>query len=518
MSKCCNNCGALYQELSGYIFCPSCGYVHSESHTEEQDRLLSGAYAQLRTGHFSSAENGFSAFCRQFPQDPEGYWGLLLCSYGIVYEASGGELIPVCYILRRKSIYENPYFRRALALAHGNFYDFLEAESVRVENARRLCAYRIDRKLAQKKNKIPSFTAYQPLSGVTFEHIIQRKKGNRMQAAVSIIIACLLFLAAGVGIVSLYSEWKKKNPPSEELTKTNSELSAVFEGQESIIYSSYTLSQLTPYLSVTLTDDKGSSSEITDYTVSGELVPGYCTLTVVYGELTADFTLFVTADEETPGLRFALTGTGEYTVTGYEGTDFCVRIPLYHEGIAVTSIDDGAFRNAPVREAIFSSGLTSIGDGAFSGSSLTTLRLPATLSYVGNSAFSECTALTSVTISCKSLGTAVFSDCTALKSVTFDGDAVVVRNSCFGGCTALSEVVFPAKLIAIEPYAFISCVALTELSFPASLQEIGTQAFAYCGAIQSIYFAGREGEWNVVLKGEGWLFNNDGEVDYLFGA
>lgn len=211
MAKKCNNCGEAYQTSGGYVFCPACGYLHDKRRSAKEDKRLAVAYAQLRMGRFSAAEKLFTEFIQDRPRDAEGYWGMLLCRYGIVYESSDGEYVPVCYILRRNSIYTDHYFQEAYALASGTFCEYLWYEGMRVENARRLCAYRADRRALKKKGMISSYVSHQPLTGVTFERDLRKKRGSRVQAAVCIVLACLFFLIAGLGMAYLYLQW---NPQS----------------------------------------------------------------------------------------------------------------------------------------------------------------------------------------------------------------------------------------------------------------------------------------------------------------
>lgn len=78
-------------------------------------------------------------------------------------------------------------------------------------------------------------------------------------------------------------------PPANLLSIT-----AVFDQGSTVIYDNQNLNDLKQYLTVTAHYDNGTTSSVTNYTLSGTLSTGTSTITVSYGGKTATFTVTVT--------------------------------------------------------------------------------------------------------------------------------------------------------------------------------------------------------------------------------
>ena len=94
----CNICGANYVFKNGRWICPACGAYKPEELSNEEVTLLYNAQQQLRLADFDEAESLYRDIIEKYPDNHEGYWGLVLAKYGIKYEQDyNGKMIPTCY-------------------------------------------------------------------------------------------------------------------------------------------------------------------------------------------------------------------------------------------------------------------------------------------------------------------------------------------------------------------------------------------------------------------------------------
>jgi len=78
-----------------------------------------------------------------------------------------------------------------------------------------------------------------------------------------------------------------------------SSISAVFNQGSTVVYDTDELYSLKQYLTVTATYDDGTTKEVNDYTLNGELVSGTSTITVAYNKKTTTFNVTVTHQAKT---------------------------------------------------------------------------------------------------------------------------------------------------------------------------------------------------------------------------
>ncbi len=136
-----------------------------------------------------------------------------------------------------------------------------------------------------------------------------------------------------------------------------------------------------------------------------------------------------------------------YTVTGIgTATDAEIVIPVFYEGLPVTSIGSSAFENCKSLTSItISEGITSIGDSAFDGcSGLESITIPSSVTSIGDFAFNGCSGLTTIIFAegsqLTSIGLYAFYGCTSLTSVTIPEGVTRFENNAFGGCCSLSTI------------------------------------------------------------------------------
>ena len=163
-------------------------------------------------------------------------------------------------------------------------------------------------------------------------------------------------------------------------------------------------------------------------------------------------------------------------ITAYTNTiEKDILIPDNFNGVAVTSIGEGAFQENQLTNVIIPDFVTSIGDAAFQKNKLTQVSIPYYVTSIGNNAFRE-NDLTEVSIGnfVLSIGNNAFrdNDLTEVSIpyyVTSIGDAAFQKNK-------LTQVSIGNSVLSIGKEAFRSN-QLAEVIIPNSVTSIGEGAF-----------------------------------------
>ncbi len=198
--------------------------------------------------------------------------------------------------------------------------------------------------------------------------------------------------------------------------------------------------------------------------------------------------------QTTLGLQYALNSdnTSYRVINSQTITDTKIVIPEQHQGLPVTSIDDGAFYGCTRLESI---------------------TLPNSITYIGNEAFYCCTSLLSVTLpdSVTRIGAKAFENCTSLvyniynngyylgndsnkyvalieaisNDITFceiHSNTKLIGDDAFRACRDLESVTFGenSQLEIIGSCAFYNCSSLTSIIIPDSITRIDISAFYQC--------------------------------------
>ena len=253
------------------------------------------------------------------------------------------------------------------------------------------------------------------------------------------------------------------------------------------------------------------------------------------------------------------------TVTGLRNT-FIKDLVILSEynGIPVSRIDDGAFRNCrgltsitigsgvkyigdyafrdcgDLTSVTMGNSVTSIGGWAFYGcSGLTSITIPNSVTSISYSAFSGCSGLTSIEVTagnakyhsqgnciienknktlilgCKnsvipvdgsvtSIGSYAFSGCSGLTSTTIPNSVTLISYTAFSGCRGLTSITIPNSVTSIGIAAFRGCSGLTSITIPNSVTSIGDSAFWGCSGLTTIKYNGTKAQWNAISKGSDW--------------
>ena len=140
----CNNCGSTagYVYRNGEEICRACnaprsmGTPHANP-TKEENYLLS-AYQKLRLGEFREAESEFDDIIREFPQNPNGYWGRLMAKYNFKFEEDFDKrIIPTCYAENIESILAASDYKKALQYSEGQTKEYYKQQAMYIEHVRK---------------------------------------------------------------------------------------------------------------------------------------------------------------------------------------------------------------------------------------------------------------------------------------------------------------------------------------------------------------------------------------------
>ena len=167
-------------------------------------------------------------------------------------------------------------------------------------------------------------------------------------------------------------------------------------------------------------------------------------------------------------LEYFQTGANEIAIFHYPNPDIgSITIPSVINGLTVTGIAGGAFRDFNLVSVKLPDGVTIIEDDAFYGcEGLTSVNFPSGLEYIGRQAFHR----------------------TGLISVNLPDGITGIERGTFSRCEDLVEVSLPPSVEFIEPEAFLGCPSLKKISFSEGLREISFFAFAHCGNLVGVTF------------------------------
>ena len=177
----CKRCGQpLMVQQSSFAECRNCGYVQTVPQMENttiQD-VLSRAWQLFRSRDLNQASTLFNLAVSLSPEAPEGYWGRVLCRYGVLYTTQG----IVCENCVQTGIAEDPDMAKVMENADP------AARSIYAREANAIERQRVARLQAQNA----AFVAQ--------NRPIQKKQGKK-----SIWIACAAAaLVAALALLSVF--------------------------------------------------------------------------------------------------------------------------------------------------------------------------------------------------------------------------------------------------------------------------------------------------------------------------
>ena len=97
--------------------CEYCGSTQTipDSNDEKKTNLFNRANRLRMDNEFDKAAGVYESIVSEFPEEAEGYWGLVLCAFGIEYvdDAKTGKKIPTCHRTLTASVMDNDNFAQA---------------------------------------------------------------------------------------------------------------------------------------------------------------------------------------------------------------------------------------------------------------------------------------------------------------------------------------------------------------------------------------------------------------------
>lgn len=181
----CRCCGGTLEQTgeSTLYACRSCGMHQTAPRiTDEQRRNLFDRAEQLRaTGEFDRAAAIYEQMTTDSPGDPELWWALLLCRYGITYVADGGRAVPTINRARRSSILADQLFRNVMECSAGEAQELYRRQAGELEAIQsRLLA------LSDKEQPFDIFICYKEddgRGGRTYESLLAQEVYKALSAA-----------------------------------------------------------------------------------------------------------------------------------------------------------------------------------------------------------------------------------------------------------------------------------------------------------------------------------------------
>lgn len=190
--------------------------------------------------------------------------------------------------------------------------------------------------------------------------------------------------------------------------------------------------------------------------------------------------------------EYTVRDDGTIEITKYIGEATQVVIPKKIDGKNVTTIGSASFAESNIVSVVMPNTVKYIYSFAFGGcSNLTTVKMSDSLVSMADGAFKNCTALTDIDLSMKSMkyiDHEVFRGCTNLKTIKFGKNIVFIRERAFFECTSLEEAILPEKLQEIGEYAFMNCTSLQKIRIPKTLEKWGLYPFYGAKSVTEIVF------------------------------
>ena len=211
---------------------------------------------------------------------------------------------------------------------------------------------------------------------------------------------------------------------------------------------------------------------------------------------------------------------GEITLTKFKGGVTDVIIPANINGVAVTKLADGIFRNnAKITSVTFDGsfenydaklfqGCTSLRSLVISGvydkqlyylfgdsvnnipESFAEITFAENSNYVDGTIFKNEVANHIVTCVIPDGTTEIkrsqFSGYSYMQAVSIPDSVISIGWYAFSGCLKLTSVIIPSSVTSIGERAFRNCIGLTSVTIPDSVTSIGYQAFSSCSGLRSV--------------------------------
>ena len=139
----CKMCGGALNIENGesVVTCEYCDTKQTVPHVDNEMKIkLFSRANRLRTAcQFDSARNVYEDIIKNFPEEAEAYWGLILCKYGIEYvdDPQTGRKIPTCHRSSFESVMDDSDFEQTLENADSVARKVYCEEAKKIEEIRK---------------------------------------------------------------------------------------------------------------------------------------------------------------------------------------------------------------------------------------------------------------------------------------------------------------------------------------------------------------------------------------------
>ena len=139
----CKMCGGTLDVQEGMTVC-ECEYCGSKQtipniDNEKKIKLFDRANRLRINCEFDKAGNVYESIIEEFPEEAEGYWGILLCKYGIEYvdDPATGDKVPTCHRASFESIMDDEDFEMVMENADSVSRSVYREQAKQIEELRK---------------------------------------------------------------------------------------------------------------------------------------------------------------------------------------------------------------------------------------------------------------------------------------------------------------------------------------------------------------------------------------------
>ena len=547
----CKMCGGdlEIQENQTICVCEYCGTKQTVPRADDDKKmLLFGRANKLRSVcEFDKAYSIYESLTEEFEHEAEGYWGLVLCKYGIEYvdDPKTGKKIPTCHRSSFDSLLDDENYLRAIKESDALAKEMYKSEAEYIEGLRKgileisskeepydifICYKETGKDGQRTHDSVLAQEIYDELTGkgykVFFSRItLEDKLGVKYEPYIfSALHSSKVMIVVGMEEEHLTAVWVKN--------EWSRYLKLIEAGEKKTLIPCY--KGIDPYdlpeeFSDLQAQDMGKIGAMQDLARGiGKLI-SLAQAPVASQATSVPVSAGVNVDSLLKRAKVAL-GSGDFKkaeevfekaleidgdcAEAYFGIDMTAHMVKTIEELAKKYVYNKIelsgnlkeamrlapnapwvkefyklFKNEAAEEASIAKSFK-IEQGnlvKYLGTD-TEVVIPSRVTHIGDSAFKNCTSLTSITIpnSVTSIGEDAFCDCTSLTSVVIGDSVTTIGNGAFHGCSSLTNIVIPDSVTTMGNYAFSSCYDLTSIVIPDSVTSLGNQAFHFCTALTSI--------------------------------
>ena len=164
--KMCKGDLVIINEENGLCECEYCGSRQTVplENNERKAELYNRANQYRKNNLFDRAADVYDNMVKEFPNEAEAYWGLVLCRYGIEYveDPKTKKMIPTCHRTIPKSIFEDSDYLLACQKAKPLARNQHEEEAAEIDRLQKKIF-----QLVQKEEPFDIFISYKELEDAT---------------------------------------------------------------------------------------------------------------------------------------------------------------------------------------------------------------------------------------------------------------------------------------------------------------------------------------------------------------